>query len=280
MATFAGGFGVPGAGSILQTSENEFLWGGDSNKTALRKSAVIRGETRDAGSSPTTTLRPGLILGLETATNEYSEWDADAAQDGSENVAGILGVELKATDFDANDADRVAPIFVAGPVKAKALSIQGSNLVGHVDEFLARRQMAKNFIFDDDPMGYLAGGITKNGGIVTGTADTLTDSQTGSVLYYSSASAVIVTLPTVQPGLEYMIVRTGAAEILIQGSANIITGELADASVASVVIEDDVVFTTANEHLGAYAHVLGVYYGTSAKWFIRTNEALTRAFNT
>jgi len=270
MATFSGGFGVPGAGSIAETTEVQFLWGGDANKTSLKKNGVIRGESRDAGNSPTTVLRPGLLLGLETSTTEYSEFDGDAA-DGSENVAGILAHELRAQDFDANDADRVAAVCVGGPVKATHLLIQGDAFVGHVDEFLARQQMARSFVFDDDPLGALAGGLTRFGGTVTGTTDTLTDSQTGSTLFYSNAASVTVTLPTCKPGLEFMLVRTGDEEFIVTAGSAIMIGDN-DTTVTTVT------YTTASQHLGAYVHAKAVYEGTTAKWLVQTNDTLARAF--
>jgi len=93
--TALGGFGKPGAGAISRNTVAELLWGGDNAKgLALFQSAVISGTARDDGNTPTTVLRPGLILGIITSSGEYAEWDPDAT-DGTQNIAGVLAEELK-----------------------------------------------------------------------------------------------------------------------------------------------------------------------------------------
>lgn len=149
--TALGGFGVPGVGSLDQTYEQEVLWGGDNGKgIALFKSAVIDGSARDAGNTPTTVLRPGLLLGKVTATGKLKQWD-NAAVDGTETVYGVLLEQLKVVDEDGNNVDRVLRVLVWGPIKVRALLIQGAAFVGHADEAAARTELkAKNFMLDDE----------------------------------------------------------------------------------------------------------------------------------
>src|SRR5688572_3055882 len=137
-----GGWGVPGVGAARTVSESEILWGADqARNAALWKSTKFSGASRDAGNSPTTVLRPGLIFGKVTATGEFEEWDADAS-DGTQFIGGVLDSELRAQDYDATNQDRVFRMLVArAPIKASAMLIQGLALVGHVDEYLARRQL-------------------------------------------------------------------------------------------------------------------------------------------
>lgn len=277
-----GGWATPGFGASSMTSEREILWGrDDQHLPLLYRNSIISGATRDAGNTPTSLLRKGLILGKVTSTGELEEWDADAS-DGTENIVSVLGVEMRATDFDANNTDRSYATLLAAPVIAAQLLIQGAAFVGHADEFLARRVMHKmGFRFDDDPQGYLAGAIDRFS-LETGTTDTLTASQNGMTLFYNNAASVTVTLPAIQPGLEFKLIRVGDEEFIVVSPTadNVIVGNDLSA--------DGVTFTTASEHLGATVTVRSVYVGTTLKWLMTLDpvpfntgvNTLTYAINT
>lgn len=259
--TALGGFAKPGQGAAKMTTEREIVPQG-FDQVALFKSGVVSGAARDAGNTPTTILRPGLLLGKLDSGSEFEEWDADAS-DGTQNIGAILWKELRATDFDANNTDRVFTLLTGNcPLIASQLLIQGAAFVGHVDEFLARRQLhSAGFKLDDDPFGYLAGA----GSRVfheTGTTDTLTASQNGATLFYNNAASVTVTLPAAQPGLEYEICRVGDEELIIVSPTadNVIVGNDLSA--------DGVTITTAGEHLGARWRLRSVYVATTIKWLI------------
>ena len=259
-----GGFGVGGVGAERATFESEILWGGSQAQTALlAKSAQYSGAARDAGNTPTTILRPGLLLGRLTSGLEYEEWDADAA-DGSENFAGVLDTnELRMQDFDATNQDRSFRLLVGrAPVKARKLLIQGAAFVGHADEFLARRQMvASGFVFDDDPQGYLAG-LGNRVSHETATTDTLTASQNGMTLFYNNAASVTVTLPAIKPGLVYDLIRVADEEFIVVSPTpdNCIVGNDLSA--------DGVTFTTAGEQIGAHVRAESVYVNGTLKWLL------------
>lgn len=266
-----GGFGVPGFGASVNTNEREIVWGGDDRQVGiLRRNSIVSGATRDAANTPTTTLRRGLLLGKVTSTGELEEWDADAS-DGTQYINSVLNVELKATDFDGNNADRAFGTIVKAPLIASQLLIQGAAFVGHADEYLARRQLtALGCVLDDDMQGYLAGGGARYE-TVTGVADTLTADQNGMTLFYNNVAAVAVTLPTLQPGLEFELVRVADEEFVVQSAAgdDIIVGNDLEA--------DSVTFTTAGEQIGARVRVRSVYVGTALKWLI---EIVTTPFST
>jgi hypothetical protein len=256
-----GGWGTPGVGAERAVTESELLWGADqARNAALWKSAVISGASRDAANTPATILRPGLIMGKLTSGGEVEEWDADAT-DGTQNIAGVLDTELRAQDFDATNQDRVFRLLVArAPVKARKLLIEGEAFVGHAHEYLARRQLvAAGFVFDDDPFGYKAGRGDRVER-VTGTTDTLTADQNGMTLFYSNAASVTVTLPELQPGLEFTLMREGDEEFIVTSAEgdNIVVGNDLSA--------DSITFTTAAEHIGAGVRVRSVYVGTTLKW--------------
>lgn len=262
--TRLGGFGLPGMGTLDQTAHRELFWGGDGGKgLILYRNAVIAGETRDAGNTPTTVLRPGLLLGLVTASGEYEEFDGDAS-DGSQNVAGVLETELKATDFDANNADRVCRIAVRGPVRTSQLLIQGSAFDGHADEYLARRQMvAAGFQFDDDPFGYKAGAPRTVHKI---TDYTVVADDNGTTFTLGTADGTF-TLPSVQPGLEFEFVNTADFELVVASA----DGD--DMIVGNDAAADSVTFTTAGEQIGARVKVRGVYVNGTAKWLVELPQA-------
>lgn len=253
-----GGFATPGQGTAVYTGEREIIATGFENQE-LHTAGTISGAARDAGNTPTTVLRSGLLLGKITSSGKMIEWVATAT-DGSQNIAGILWKELRAQDFDATNADRAFSVLTRAHLRTSALLIQGTALTSHVDEFLARQQLrAAGFDLDDDPMGLLSG-FSKKTYLVTGTSDTVTDAQTGGLKIYSSASAVAVTLPTIQAGLKYRFLRTGDEEIVFTSAAgnDIICG--GDASASSVT------WTTASQQIGAILVIEGIYVSTTLKW--------------
>ena len=263
MSTGMGGCGIPGIGSEISVAESELLWGaGQARNAVLSQGGVFSGAIRDAGNTPTTVIRPGLLVGKLDSNGKYEEWDADAA-DGTQNLAGVLDVELRAQDFNATNADRVYAVMVArAPLKARKLLIQGAALVGHVDEYLARRQLHyAGFVLDDDPFGYLTGLVPRFAS-VTGVTDTLTAAENGSFIAYSNAASVTVTLPAIKPGLEYTLIRTGDEEFIVASGEgdNVIAGNDLSA--------DSVTFTTAGEHLGCTIRVRSIYVGTALKWLM------------
>jgi hypothetical protein len=112
---------------------------------------VLSGAARDAGNTPTTTLRGGLLLGKITASGKLKEFDP-AATDGSQNVYGVLLDDVRVVDeLQQNQDQPQARIAVSGDVKASTLLIKGSSLVGHASETATRTALrAKFFIFDDE----------------------------------------------------------------------------------------------------------------------------------
>jgi len=258
--TFQGGWGVPGAGDAIETSEREIFWGGDWGKgQILTASASFATTLADAGNTPTTDIRPGLLVGKITSSGELAAWDADNS-DGTQNIWGINFLDLRMIDFNSTAADRIAPVCLRAPLKASHLLIQGTALTSHVDEYLARRQLhALGCILDDDPHGFLAGAGGRIA-TVTGTTDTLTGDENGSTIFYSNAASVTVTLPTIAAGLEFLLIRTADEEFIVTSAEgdNIIVGHDLSA--------DSVTFTTAGQQIGAAVKITGVYVGTTLKW--------------
>jgi hypothetical protein len=263
--TRLGGWAQPGSGTIDQTTEREIFWGGDRGKGhVLEQSAKYSGAMRDAGNTPTTVLRAGLLMGTVTSSGELEEWDADAS-DGTQELFGVLPYELRAQDFDANNADRVASVVVRAPLKVGGLLIQGTAFTSHVDEFLARRQLhAAGSILDDDPQGFKAGA---GGRIVTDStaAITITEAQNGTTFISTHTAAnIAITLPTIHSGLEYWILRgANSADDWVINSA-----EGDNLLVGNDVAADSVTWTTTGQQIGAGGHIRSVYNGTTLQWHV------------
>ena len=250
--TALGGWAKPGIGALLATTEREILWGTDDSRLlAIRKSAVISGATRDAGNSPTTILRAGLILGKVTSTGEYEEYDSDAT-DGTQIAEVILNREFRAQDFDANNVDRVAEVLAGGLVRADQLLLLDGQ---------ARQQLSPRFLFDDDLFGrYTRLGMPLTNVQVTGNT-TVTAAQTGS-RFVSTGADVAFTLPTLAIGLVYEFLMAADQELVVQSVA----GD--DIVVGNDLSADKVTFTTASEQIGALVRVESIYVTTTLKWLM------------
>lgn len=259
-----GGWGVPGLGTDRTVAESEILWGADQARNAvLWQSKIISGAARDAGNTPTTVLRPGLLMGTVTASGELEEWDADAV-DGTEWLTAVLDCELRAQDFDATNQDRVFRAIVArAPLKSRKLLIQGAALIGHADEYLARRALAKaHCVLDDDPFNYRSG-LNQRVIRVTGAgAYAALATNNGALHIFSNAAAVAVTLPAIQPGLEFDFLREGDEEMVVASAEgdNIIVG--------NDLAADSITFTTAGNHIGAMVHVQSFYVNAVLLWLL------------
>lgn len=259
--TLTGGNAMPGAGTIRETVEREILWGGDrGNIEVLMAERPILGSTRDLGSTPTTDLRAGLLLGKESATNHLSEWDADAS-DGSEELWGVLGQSIRAIDFDGTDKDSFGcNVIVKAPLKTNQLLIQGTVLTSHADEFLARAILhGMGCTLDDDPQGYLSGAVRRE--VLTGADVTLTTADQGKV-YICHTADVEFTLPAIHAGWKVRAVM-GANQELKFTSAE--TGNMV---LGHDLVADAIAWTTANEQIGANVEIEGVNLNGTLKWLV------------
>lgn len=265
--TRLGGFGQPGIGSLVQTAEREIFWGGDdSHQRPLLVNGIVDGASRDAGNTPTTVLRPGLLLG--TLSGQYIQWDG-AATDGTQWLTGVLPTEIRATDFDGNDADRVLAIAVSGPLKASQLLIKGSALVGHAQEYLARRQLVSaGFVLDDDPMGYLGG----KGQRVEHKATDYTIVAADNGKKFFATAAATFTLSALKAGLEFEVEQTADANLSVASAEgdNIVT--IHDAAT------DSVAFSTSSQKIGARARVWSAYVNGTLKWLIQIEPGFTATY--
>lgn len=104
------------------------------------KNVVLDSTARDATNTPTTTLRPGLVLGKITASGKYKQYD-DSATDGSEVADLILNEQADLINKETNAAqDTQAQCIWHGRVSEAALL--GIDAAGKTD-------LAGRIYFDD-----------------------------------------------------------------------------------------------------------------------------------
>jgi hypothetical protein len=128
------------------------LFTSDGRPRVTMLSRVIAGTARDAGNTPTTTIRAGTLLGRITASGKLKEYQPGAS-DGSQNFYGVLLDDTRVVDSNGTNQDQPgARIAVAASdVRAAQLLILGASLIGHANETATRTAMrAKFFVFDDE----------------------------------------------------------------------------------------------------------------------------------
>lgn len=132
---------LPGMGGVVENYEAAFAWGLYPRYYA---SAYIDSATVDAGNTPTTTLRMGLLLGRKIGTGTWTNY-SPINTDGSEVAQGVLPIGLRMLDVVTGVAQtKYWAVMVSGGLQAaKVLGLDA----------MARAQMAKMFIFDDDLPG-------------------------------------------------------------------------------------------------------------------------------
>lgn len=255
MADFYAYQGLPGFQAADTTQERQATWGGAT--WYLLKGVQIASGAADAGNSPTTQLRHGLLMGVVTATLIATNY-APAAADGSQLVAGFLWEQRNTLDTAGNAVSRVGQIVCAGAVQASQLLL--------LDE-QARRQMQGRFIFDDrlygSPGGYLC--------VLPKTANyQLANGQDNNVHFTTTgnAGAITFTLPaTVARGSRFRFTNT-------VGQNMAITAPAGKFIVFNNAAATTVTFSTAGNLIGADVEV--TVDDTGAKYILHAMCANTQ----
>ena len=209
---------LPGLTTAAETYEAAFRWG--QYGLGVITGGYIAAGTIDSGNSPTFELRPGLLLGMQTATGQWSNYAATNT-DGTEVAGGVLMTSLRMQDFQGVNQARFYGVLVGGP-------IQSSKILG-LDN-MARQQMDK-FIFDDDFPGRHWFNYkrlqTKTASYTVTAADNLTMfDNTGAV------GAITFTLPAIANGYQFYFHVSADQNVLITSAegTNIVATNNASAS--------------------------------------------------
>ena len=248
---------APGFQAKIETDEAQVTWAGRQGlDLAATRNVTIDSTAVDSGNTPTTTLRAGLLLGVIDATLKAVPYDPDAT-DGRQIAVGILE---KHQDMlvEGVATDRFSQMLVHGLVKESQLI----NL-----DARARQQLSGRFVIDRDRSS-AAGVLLHPRGVNRKAANyTLTSSDNG--LLFLATAAATFTLPTKANGLAFRIAQTADANLVLQGSADIVHKGNAAANT--------VTFDTAGQKIGSSILVECVYTADSTlKWLV-TNLGGTTA---
>lgn len=238
--------GEPGWTGILSTVESNIFWGTDPTKLVQYDTVDIVSTTVDAGNTPTTLLRPGLVLGKVTSTGQYTAYSATAT-DGSQQAVAVLSREINMLDpYTGAAANRVDSAIICGPVRASAL-------IG-LDNFARQQLGASGFLFDDVRTGGYGLPFIR---VVNKAVDYTVTAADNDTLFTASA-AVNFTLPTLAAGLNFSFYNLADSNMTVTAATSdtIIT----DGDAAA----DSVAFSTASHKIGG--GVRFVANADASKW--------------
>ncbi len=256
MSEFSSG-NAPGFVAEVEAQETNVLWVGrhGQDQAATRKITLLS-STTDGGNTPTSTLRGGNVLAIADATGKATLYDPDAT-DGSQIAVGILE-KHQSMLVDGTAADRFTQMLVHGLVKE-------GELLGL--DARARQQLGMRCTFDRE-VSPQAGVLMHPRGIYRKGANYTFVAGDNGLLFLATAAATF-TLPTKENGLAFRFAQTADANLVIQGSADLIHKGNAAANT--------VTFSTASEKIGSHVLVECLYTNTSTlKWLV-TNLGGTTA---
>ena len=87
----------------------------------ITKTVILDSVAIDAGSSPTSTLRKGLILAKVTSSGRFAQYDNAVTGDGQETARGVLDEEKDMLDENGVSNHQVADMMIFGYVDNNAL---------------------------------------------------------------------------------------------------------------------------------------------------------------
>jgi hypothetical protein len=245
---------MPGPTAASMTTERTALLGPIT--TYLLKGIVIKGSaTTDAGNTPTTELRHGLLLGARNADGYHAHYNP-VATDGTQLCQGFLFESRTTLDSDGNTVDRPAQMVIAGYVDPTYLSL--------VDE-QARRQLAPRMYFDDRLVGANGGYNQTIPKTANYTVNTANDNNTHFTTT-GAAGAVTFTLPAVAKGARFRFTNTVGQNMTVAGPA----GTLVTFNNAAAT---SVTYSTAGQLIGGTIEIVANDDGT--KWIVIPHGANT-----
>lgn len=245
--TLVDGFSMPGIGDAIESTEREFMAGYQTSWQAI--SVVLDSTTVDSGNTPTTLLRRGLLLGRDSTTGQYEDYDPTAT-DGTQIARGFLLDNVNMLDSSTGSAaDKMARMVWSGYAKADQLI----NL-----NYQARRQL-RFIAFDDGPFDDEGADLKI---VYARTTDlTVTSAYNNYTFSNSGASgAVNFTLPTLARGLRFRFIVEADQTVTVTSAA----GD--DMVVPNDASADSVAFSTAGDKIGGSVEVFA--NAAATKWIV------------
>ncbi|MBL8824908.1 MAG: head decoration protein [Planctomycetia bacterium] len=238
--------GLPTGGTdIFQTAEKELGWGGTGNWPWIFGRVTLSSACVDAGNTPTTTLRKGLVLGKITASNLHIAC-LPSATDGSQFPVAVLAQDVNMLNPGSGSAEsKFVPVIFSGPLRAAQLV----SLTAYL-----RRHMFPRFMLDDDLVSYTVP-FTK---VVAKTADYTVTAADNNTLFTTEGAggAVNFTLPTLAVGLRFKFFNAVNQNMVITGAADTIIG-------FNDIAATTLTFSTAGNKVGACVEVIANNAGTA-----------------
>lgn len=254
MSQLSTGFlNTPGMGTVVETFEQAVTWGAFSR--LIWFPVNIAAAAIDSGNTPTTNLRPGLVMGIITSTGAWTNYSATAT-DGSQVARGVLPLGLTMYDYlNGTTQTKVGPMLVGGGLKA-------ANLIGL--DLQARADLTPQFIFDDNLIGNYRfpypNFVTKTASYQVLASDNFTQFDN-----LGAVGAVTFTLPAIANGYSFVF-RARAAQNLIVAST-----ETANMEALNNLVANSVAFQSGGAIIGG---VFRVYSNPAAtKWLVETLSA-------
>lgn len=265
---FPNAWQVPGIQGTLDTFQNIMWWG--PKVLQVITNVFLDANTVDAGNTPTTVLRPGLLLGFKPATNKWIQW-TPTATDGSQYISGVLLYDQQMLTTGNVAADRwFGYAMMRGLLKANSLLIPGNanlGIVGDPLEFLVRAQLTQGgkFTLDDNyTADEFAGWSTTHDSTADATITTAMNNTLFTTL--GAAGAVNFTLPAPQKGLRYGFFNAVDQNMTVTAAA---AGQLITFNNAAAA---SVAFSTAGNKIGGRIEVVGI---SATKWAVIPSGANT-----
>lgn len=238
----------PGMGTLVETFESAYTFGTD---VRYWNGATISANAVDAGNTPTSTLRMGLVMGKILATGLWTNYVATNT-DGSEIAAGVLPFMLRMQDvLTETNTPKFFPIMISG-------GVHSASLLG-LDN-MARAQMSQQgFLFDDDFPG---NGFFPWQRFQTKTANyqIVASDNLSNFNNLGAAGEVDFTLPPILNGYSFGFVCMAAQilKVISNEGTNIVTFNNASAT--------SVAYATGGSQIGGVFHVYSNPAAT--KWIV------------
>ena len=241
---------TPGFSALTESFEAALHFPGKNGEMHTIERMVTIGSTAvDAGNTPTTDLRAGLLIGKKTSDGNYYQYDPDGT-DGTENPVGWLANTVPMLNDVTHVAeDQSSLIVVRGNAKEADILL--------LDEYAKTILMAQGCLFDAIPydaspaiwtrIEYVSGNVT------------VVAADNGTLFIVTGGTGVTFTLPTLASGLGFWFANDVDQSMIINGASDII-------GLDSLVL-DTITYSTANEQIGALCQVRSTYSAAAAlKW--------------
>ncbi len=246
----------PGFQPRRTATEKQIWWSGrgGQNQIATRQ-VTIAATAVDTTNTPTTTLRAGLVLALNSSTGKAHAYDP-TANDGTQVALGVLERPVEML-VDGVATERFAQVIVQGMLKE-------SELIGL--DARGRQQLAPRFLFDRH-LDQGAGPLMQPRVVRRVSANTNVTADDNGALFVATA-AVEFTLPTAANGLAFRFLQSADQNLTIAGSNLLHRGNAAATQVA---------FSTSSQKIGSHVLVECLYIAADQLRWVVSNLGGTTA---